>query len=67
MAKQMMVYFPVHEVSVEALTTIGNHPDLIKECEPHIAFPQELKSWMVARVLTAQEKLLTELAKDGKL
>jgi hypothetical protein len=38
---------------IEALTTIGNEPRVIKMCEPNIALPGTLHEWMVLRVLTA--------------
>ncbi len=48
------------DVLIESLVKIGNHPKVIKMCEPNIIWPQELQSWMVVRVIKAQELLQKE-------
>ena len=49
------------EELIEALVKVGNHNRVIKECEPNIFCPQELKSWMVRRTLYALELLENEI------
>ena len=38
---------------IDAIVTIGNHERIIKECEPNVSKPMELKKWMVVRTLKA--------------
>ena len=46
---------------IEAIVKIGNHKRIIKECEPNIMQPLELKSWMVKRTLYAWGLLEDEI------
>ena len=39
---------------IESLVKIGNHPSVIKLCEPNICYPFQLESWMVKRTLVAR-------------
>jgi len=47
----------MNEDLIEAIIKIGNHPDLIKLTEPNVCFHWELKTWMVKRVIAAQEQI----------
>ena len=51
---------------VEAIVKIGNHKRIIKECEPNIFCPMELKGWMVKRTLYAWRILEDEIYKDTR-
>jgi len=52
---------------IDGLVQIANHPKVIAACEPYIAFPQDIKEWQVIRILKAQELLLAEASKSGKV
>ncbi len=45
---------------VEAITKIGNCSRVVRECEPNVVEPFELKPWMVLRVITAVELFRNE-------
>jgi len=51
---------------LESLTKIGNHPRVVKECEPNIAFPQKLETWMVKRTLKSCELFMSQYYKEEK-
>ncbi len=43
----------VSDAIIDALVTIGNHPEIAKECEPNVMQPLGLDEWMVKRTLYA--------------
>ncbi len=49
---------------IEAIIKIGNHKRVIKECEPNIMEPLQLKEWMVIRTLYSLGLLLKELENE---
>ena len=53
----------IEDELIESVVKIGNHERIIKECEPNIFCPQELKVWMVKRTLYAWGLLENELYK----
>jgi len=54
----------IDDAIIEALTKIGNHPEVIKICEPDIFCPQELQEWQVKRTLKAIELFQKEWEKE---
>ena len=56
----------IEDELIESVVKIGNHERIIKECEPNIFCPQELKSWMVKRTLYAWGLLEDELYKNTR-
>jgi hypothetical protein len=51
---------------IEAIVKIANHEKVIKELEPHVAFPMKVEAWQVKRILKAQELLQNEWDKLRK-
>ncbi len=49
-------------MDIDKIVELANTPEIIKLCEPNIAFPQTLEKWMVIRVLKAQELLNERLS-----
>ena len=50
----------IDDTIIEAIVKIGNHPEVIKMCEPQVCFAFELQKWMIRRTLKAQELLQQE-------
>ncbi len=49
------------ELIIESIVKIGNSPNIIKNCEPNIAFPMQLKPWMIKRTLVSLQLFRKEL------
>ena len=45
---------------IDSLVEICNHKNFIKNCEPNICFPQDIKAFQVKRVLMACDLLYRE-------
>ena len=52
-----MSYTNLTDKQIELIIKAANSKEIIKECEPNVSFPMEVKGWMVRRVLRAYEKV----------
>ena len=45
----------INDEQLEALIKLGNSDEVVRLCEPNLAYHFELKAWMIKRTLTALE------------